>query len=49
MLQDYATYVNTVRKYAKELPLEEAVDKAIKEYIENDILADFKGVKISVS
>ncbi|MFI3214915.1 MAG: hypothetical protein R3Y24_16515 [Eubacteriales bacterium] len=41
MLQDYAVYVNTVRKYANELPLVEAVDKAINECIDNDILTEF--------
>lgn len=40
-LKDYAEYTNRVRKYAKEMSIEEAVEKAITECIEESILAEF--------
>lgn len=40
-LQDYATFVDLVRWYVKELPLKQAVEKAIRECIDRDILAEF--------
>lgn len=53
-LRDYSIYTSKVRKYAKNLPLEEAVERAITECIENDILAEFleknraEAVKVSI-
>lgn len=40
-LGDYAIYVARVRKYVKEMPIASAVDLAISECIEEDVLADF--------
>ena len=40
MLSDYAKYVDRVRKYDTILPTEEAVERAIKECIDEDILAE---------
>ena len=40
-LKEYAKYVNCVRKYAKELDLNEAVKLAVDECIRNDILSEF--------
>ena len=40
-LCDYAEYTYRVRKYAESMPIEEAVDKSIKECIREDILKDF--------
>ena len=40
-LKDYCTYVDTVRSYKKDYPLDVAVDKAIDHCIKNNILADF--------
>lgn len=40
-LSDYAFYVDAVRTYAKEMPIAEAVEKAIDECIDKDVLADF--------
>lgn len=40
-LRDYAEYTNRVRKYAKEMSIEEAVEKAITECIKESILAEF--------
>ncbi|MBQ9118886.1 MAG: hypothetical protein IJY09_02375 [Lachnospiraceae bacterium] len=40
MLRDYAKYVDRVRKYAILLPIGEAVERAIKECIAEDILAE---------
>ena len=40
-LCDYAEYTYRVRKYAETMPIEEAVDKSIKECIQEDILKDF--------
>ena len=40
-LKDYAEYVDRVRKYARELPLSEAVDRSITECIREEILKEF--------
>ncbi len=40
-LQDYATYVDKVRNYSKAMPIEKAVERAVNECIENDILKEF--------
>ena len=40
-LKEYAMYVEQVRIYAKQMPLAEAVEKAVDECIEGGILADF--------
>ena len=40
-LKDYAEYVDRVRKYARELPLAEAVERAITECIRKGILKEF--------
>ena len=40
-LKEYAQYVARVRKYQKIMPLKSAVERVIKECIEEDILADF--------
>ena len=40
-LRDYAEYTARVREYAKGLPIEEAVEKAITECIREGILAEF--------
>ena len=41
VLQEYAKYVARVRKYVAEMPLDEAVERAITECISEGILADF--------
>ena len=40
-LKDYSEYTERVRKYAREVPIEEAVERAIRECVEEDILAEF--------
>ncbi len=40
-MREYAQYVHCVRKYAKELELNEAVKLAVDECIRNDILSEF--------
>lgn len=40
-LADYAEYTSRVRRYAKEKPIEEAVDSAITECVQEGILVDF--------
>ena len=40
-LKEYAQYVTKVRKYAEQLPLEDAVERAVTECIRENILADF--------
>ena len=40
-LSDYAEYTSRVRRYAKERPIEEAVEKAITECIQEGILVKF--------
>lgn len=41
ILEDYAKYTFRVREYAAEMPLDEAVERAITECISEGILADF--------
>ena len=41
LLKEYAQFVNQVREYAKEVPVKEAIEKAVDYCIENNILADF--------
>ena len=41
LLKEYAQYVAQVRAYAEELPLREAVEKAVDNCIKNNILSDF--------
>ena len=41
ILREYAEYTDRVRQYAKEMPLEEAVERAITECIREGILEDF--------
>ena len=40
-LRDYMYYVDVVRGYAQQMPIEQAVDKAIDECIKDDVLAEF--------
>ncbi len=40
-LKEYTLYVERVRKYAREMPLNEAVTRAVQECIKENILADF--------
>lgn len=40
-LKEYVIYVEKVRSYAKSLPLEEAVEKAINDCINENVLRDF--------
>ena len=40
-LKEYCQYVEHVRKYAKEMPVAEAVDRAVTECIREGILAEF--------
>ena len=40
-LKEYSLYVEKVRKYAREMELEDAVDRAIDECIKEDILREF--------
>ena len=40
-LREYAEYVERVRKYARNIELEEAVDQAITECIQEGILSEF--------
>ncbi len=41
LLKEYAQYVALVRTFAEELPLSEAVEKAVDDCIKNGILSDF--------
>ena len=41
LLKEYAQYVEQVRKFAKNLPFQEAVEQAVDHCIRNGILADF--------
>ena len=41
LLAQYAQYVSRVQKYATNMPLEEAVERAVDECIQEGILADF--------
>lgn len=40
-IEDYAEYTFRVREYAAEMPLDEAIERAITECISEGILADF--------
>ncbi len=40
-LQEYVLYIEKVRKYAEDMPIEQAVKQAVNECIEEGILADF--------
>ena len=40
-LKDYAEYVDRVRRYTKKMDLEEAVERAITECIQEDVLKEF--------
>ncbi len=40
-LQEYVMYIEKVRKYAEDMPIEQAVECAVNECIEDGILADF--------
>ncbi len=40
-LKEYSQYVERIRRYAKEMPLKEAIDRAITECIREGILSDF--------
>ena len=40
-LREYMQYIDRVRSYALQMPIEEAVEQAITECIKEDILADF--------
>lgn len=41
ILEEYMQYVDKVRAYAQDMPITQAVDKAVDECIEQDILRDF--------
>ena len=41
LLKDYVEYTERVRKYARELSLEDAVERAVQECVKEGILADF--------
>ena len=53
-LQDYVEYTHRVRTYAEKMPIEEAVEKAINECIQEGILKDFleanrsEAIKVSI-
>lgn len=53
-LGDYSEYTHRVRLYAKEMSLEEAVERAVSECIREGILADFlsknraEAIKVSI-
>ena len=40
-LREYAVYTDKIRQYTEEMPLEEAVDRAIRECIREDVLKEF--------
>ena len=40
-LRDYTLYVDKVRQYARTMSIEDAVERAIRECIEDNVLADF--------
>lgn len=40
-LREYAVYTDKIREYTEHMSLEEAVDRAIRECIEEDVLKDF--------
>ena len=54
ILKEYAMYVERVKFYARQLPLAEAVEKAVDECIEEGIMSDFlrknraEAIKVSI-
>ena len=40
-LREYAIYTDKIRQYTEEMSLEEAVDRAIRECIHEDVLREF--------
>ena len=40
-LREYCMFVECIRKYAAQMDIEEAVERAVTECIRNDILTDF--------
>ena len=46
-IEDYAEYTFRVREYAAEMPLDEAIERAITECISEGILAEFSEKKPS--
>ena len=40
-IKDYAIFIDKIRKYTEQLGIEEAIARAIKECIEEDVMADF--------
>ena len=40
-LREYAVYTDKIRQYTEEMSLEEAVDRAIRECIDEDVLKEF--------
>ena len=40
-LRDYSEYTWRVRQYARQMPIKEAVEKAVNECIQEGILAEF--------
>ena len=53
-LREYMQYIERVREYAKQLPIDEAVERAVTECISEGILADFlkrnraEAIKVSI-
>ena len=53
-LREYMQYIERVRGYAEQMPIKEAVERAITECIREDILADFlkrnraEAIKVSI-
>ena len=53
-LKEYAMYVERIRMYTKQMPLAQAVEKAVNECIEEGILSDFlrknraEAIKVSI-
>lgn len=40
-MRDYMIFVDKVRRYSQEQPLEDAVERTIRECMEEDVMADF--------
>ena len=40
-MRDYMIFVDKVRRYSREQPLEDAVERTIRECMEEDVMADF--------
>ena len=43
-MRDYMIFVDKVRRYSQEQTLEDAVEQTIREYMEEDVMADFLGI-----